>query len=412
MKIAVILGRGIEGCGVTRNAIEFVRHYPNSKVFAINDKKWPRHNSLKLDAKLFNCATHAEMLAIANEINKDFEAVVVYSVPSLKHSDECVNNFVELLTLIKHPKSMIQVDHNNASIIRNARLADVCNAMDLIMTHSLHGAFAGWCEKNNVSTPLTTMGVGFDYEAHKAKWWKPIEQQQSNMVKWIGRCAMWKGPIEIVKLHNDYLRQHNFVTTLEGLEASVQSLLVTHEDGFKKSIKRDVQEYIRGRNRALARNHYNKEVPGSAPYLYPDFKNEDCMDRLSRSAFGSDLYNLKPQYYGNNIEYCHAEVIACGTVPIFHKHFGDHIIHPKTGNPATQDDTGVIWYNAQNPEETANQILNVYNNMTLRDEMRNKAFEYWKGHSDSSIVFTDIIKKVTTAKKHEKISLNLERFFS
>jgi len=410
MKIAIILGRGVEGCGVTRNAVEFLKYYSNSRVFAITDKKWPRTDSMALDRYEFKCSNKEEMKSVLTDINNNYDAIVVYSIPSLKHSEECIDNFVELVQNINVPKVMIQVDHNNASIVRNARLVDVCNAMDLILTHSLHGAFAAYCEKNGVNTVLNTMGVGFDYDNHKAKWWKPIEQQRANHIKWIGRCAMWKGPVELIKLHNEFLRAHDFVTTLEGLEASVQSLLITHEDGFKKSIKRDVQEYIRGKNRSQAKLHYDNEVAGSAPYLYPEFINSECMDRLSRSAFGSDLYNLKAHYYGNNIEYCHAEVVASGTVPIFHKHFGDNIIHKKTGNWATSDESGTIWYNPENPQETANEIIKISQDPIRRNEMRNIAFEYWKAHSESSIIFADIIEKIKTAKTVQKKSL--ERFFS
>ena len=412
MKIALIMGRGVEGCGVTRNVIEFQKHYSDSKVFATNDKKWPRKDSMHLDRIEFNCATPEQMLSVVEEINSNFDAAIIYSVPSLKHNDKCINNFITLLNSLNVTKAMIQVDHNNASIIRNARLADVCNSMDIIMTHSLHGSFASWCDKNKVSTPLITMGVGFDYDSHRNKWWKPIEAQNPKMIKWIGRCAMWKGPVELIKLHNDFLRQESFITTLEGLEASVQSLLITHEDGFNKSIKRDVQEFIRGKNRDMAKQWYNNEIPGTAPYLYPEYKNEECMERLSLSAFGSDLYNLKPQYYGNNIEYCHAEVIASGTVPIFHKHFGDHIIHPKTGNPATKDNSGVVWYNPQIPNDCANQIIEISNDSGLRNDMRERAFEYWKSHSDSSIVFTDIINRVKSAKQQPRTNLNIERFFA
>ena len=49
MKIAIVLGRGLEGCGVTKNAVEWEvwlkseGHIPT--IYASKDKKWSRNNS-------------------------------------------------------------------------------------------------------------------------------------------------------------------------------------------------------------------------------------------------------------------------------------------------------------------------------------------------------------------------------
>ena len=54
MRIATILGRGIEGAGVTRFAIEF-EYYVRTRtrnqidVYAFIDKRWPRENSQEHD---------------------------------------------------------------------------------------------------------------------------------------------------------------------------------------------------------------------------------------------------------------------------------------------------------------------------------------------------------------------------
>ena len=260
------------------------------------------------------------------------------------------------------------------------------------------------------------MGVGFNYDMHREQWWKPIDEQNDMHVKWIGRCALWKGPVEMINLHNDHLRQHGFITTLEGLEASVQSLIITHHDGGphgERKNPRDVNECIRGARRKQALDLYGKEKPGDAPWLYPDYKNEECMERLSRCAFGADLYRLKKEYYGNNIEYCHAEVISSGTVPLFHRHFGDHIIHPKTGLPCTHGFSGTVWYDPDNQDHTAEQMIKLAGDRVMRDEWREASFEFWKGHSDSSVVNVDIRDKVLSATPGTGNRFaGVERFFS
>jgi hypothetical protein len=152
---------------------------------------------------------------------------------------------------------------------------------------------------------------------------------------------------------------------------------------------------------------------GEAPYLFPEYKNEECMERMSLSGFGSDLYNLKAEYYGNNIEYCHAEVIASGTVPLFHKHFGDHITHAKTGDPASNGFSGTVWLDPDNPQAAADIMVELANDPVKRDEWREASFEFWKAHSDSSHVYDDIINKALKAKSltRVKTAVTLDDFF-
>ena len=49
MKVAIILGRGIEGCGVTRYALEEQKWYINNgiqcDIYAGTDKKWGRKDA-------------------------------------------------------------------------------------------------------------------------------------------------------------------------------------------------------------------------------------------------------------------------------------------------------------------------------------------------------------------------------
>lgn len=401
-KIAILLGRGVEGCGVTKNAIEFNKFYPNSQIFSVMDKKWPRKNSMEFSNKEFLCTDDEAVQSIINIINKDFDAVIVFSLPSLKHPKKTADNFITLLQKIQVPKSMIQVDHSIMSLVRNAKMKEACENVDLLMTHSLDGAFSKWCNENDVTTPLIKMSVGFNYDKHRAQFWKPISEQQDNHIKWIGRCALWKGPNEMITLHNNYLRNHNFITTLEGLEASVQATIIIYENNKSQIIEpkklKDIHDMFRGPAAKKAASSYGKEEVNNPPYLYPAYSHDDCMHRLSKCAFGSDLYNLKAHFYGNNIEYCHAEVVASGTVPLFHKHFGDNIYHRKTGNIVSQDDSGTVWYDPNNLENTVNTLVKLSKDQILRDEQREKAFTYWKDHSNADDVYLEIINNTLTSK--------------
>ena len=120
------------------------------------------------------------------------------------------------------------------------------------------------------------------------------------------------------------------------------------------------------------------------------------MERLSLSGFGSDLYHLEAHMYGNNIENCHAEIVASGAIPIFHKHFCDNVIHKVQGDPITKcKNTGTIALDQTNYDETREIMLKLVNDPKMRDDWREMAFDFWKQHSDSKDVISEIIQLAT-----------------
>ena len=406
MKVAIILGRGVEGCGVTRCAIEFQRAHPGTKIFATLDKKWGRRNGMDFECDEFIAADWSQCERVIKEVNENFDLFIVHSIPSKDHPVECADNFVKILEEVKIKKAMIHVDHSVKSLHNNARLEDICNRVEVIMTHSDTGVFAKWLKKIRNTTRFTTMGLGFNYDATRAQYWKPIELQDSKKLRWIGRSARWKGPAIMLDFHQEELRSSGFCTILEGLEASIAYSTVLYYDDHEKQKPRDVINKFRVRPEFNENNKFThgEEIYGGPAYCYPQYVNVDCMERLSLSAFGSDLYHLNPEQYGDNIENCHAECIATGTVPIFHKHFGDNIIHKVTGDPCTKSNkSGTIWLDRDNFASAGELVKKLSADPILRDEWREMAFEFWKQHSDSKIIVADILSKI---EKDERSTLD------
>ena len=412
MKTIILLGRGTEGCGVTQCAIQ-MQKVTGATILSANDKKWGRAKGL--DIQQLEMSVGKEYEAMAQQINQ-YDLCIVYSVPSKSHPEDCQENFLKLLDLINTRKAFINVDHKAASIARNANLADVCKKVDVIMTHSMENDFCKFMRKNKIQTPLTKMGLGFDYDGHRAKYWRPIEEQQHNMVRWIGRTAMWKGPSLMIDYHQDALMKEDFITVLEGLEASIQYPLVLYRDNKEDNPidRRKVENYFRPEKKygdvKFTNDLYGKEDIQKGAYLYPQYINEDCMRRLSLSAFGSDLYHLKAETYGDNIENCHAECIASGTVPLFHKHFCDNVIHPVQGKPISQcQNSGTLGVDYTNFEECRQTMVKLKNDPSMRDDWREMSFEFWKQHSDGKTVVEDIMEKAINTKSNQP--QGLEEFF-
>jgi len=412
MKTIIVLGRGTEGCGVTQCAIQ-MQKVTGATILSANDKKWGRAKGL--DIEQVELSIGKEWDNMANIVN-EFDLCIVYSIPSKTHPEDCQENFLKFLDAIKIRKAFINVDHKSASIARNANLKEVCEKMDVIMTHSMENDFCKFARKNKITVPIKKMRLGFDYDGHREKYWKPIEQQQHEMVRWIGRTAMWKGPSLMIDFHQDALMKSGFISVLEGLEASIQYPLVLYRDNKSKepTDRRKVQNYFRpekkhGETEKFKPEMYGQEQVGKGAYLYPQYINSDCMERMSLSAFGSDLYHLKAETYGSNIENCHAECIASGTIPLFHKHFCDNVIHPVQDKPISQcKDSGTIGVDYTNFFECRGLMVKLKTNPSMRDEWREMSFEFWKQHSNADMVVEEIIELSTSDKTKPQ---GLEEFF-
>ena len=411
MKIAILLGRGTEGCGVTQCALQ-LQKVTGAKIFSAKDKKWPRAKGIDIDQIEFSVGKAWQEHA---DIINTYDLCIVYSVPSKGHPEDCQENFLKLLRAIRIRKAFINVDHKSASIARNANLKEVCESVDVMMTHSLQNAFTKFVQKNNITVPVVKMGLGFDYDAHRAKYWKPIEQQNNAMVRWIGRTSGWKGPELMMDFHEESLMNNGFITVLEGLEASIAYRSMIYRDKAYTE-RRTLMNYFRPEKEynetKFTPDLYGKEELNKGAYLYPPYTNIDAMERMSLSAFGSDLYHLEAEIYGNNIENCHAECIASGTVPLFHKHFCDNVIHKVQGKPISQCiNTGTIGLDYSNFDKTQKLMTQLKDDPIMRNEWREMAFEFWKQHSDAKPVVDEILKLATETQQTE-INQGLEEFFA
>lgn len=393
-RVAIILARGYEGCGVTTNAIQ-MSQFLDATVYHTTDKKWPREKHHDFKSNGWKCGNLQETLQLAETINKNFDLVILFSIPSLAHPKDCQDNFLEFLKAITIQKSLMNVDHKIQSIKRNANLIETCNLVDVIMTHSLRNAFSTFMKEQEVSTPLVKMQVGYDYDKCRKEFWKPIEEQSKlPTIRWIGRSTAWKGPQLLIDFHEEQMLNEGFITILEGLEASIgYKDIIYRKDGTRRNVQSFFRPETEYGDIKFNPAYYGKEALNKGAYLYPPYNHDECMERMSLSMFGSDLYNLKAEFYGNNIEYCLSEPVGCGTVPVFHKHFGDNIVHTKLGVvPTEYKQSGTVWLDQTNFQETKELLVKLSKDDGMRDDWREMAFEFWKSHSNIKDVANEIVE--------------------
>jgi hypothetical protein len=116
---------------------------------------------------------------------------------------------------------------------------------------------------------------------------------------------------------------------------------------------------------------------------------------MSGAGFGYQLSLLNPKYVEKSIEYTHCEIPAVGTVPVFRKAFGDLCRHRVYDVPLTQcKDSGTIWFDDNDMVGTWAEINRIADDAVLRNETREKAFEFYRYHQDCNHVFPDIMKMI------------------
>ena len=388
MKISIVLGRGIEGCGVTKNSVEWETWLEANghtvAVYASKDKKWSRdsaHNIKNLAHVRFDNYDFDEVY----EGCKSSDIIIFSSLPSTNHSQKCVNNFSKLFDLpVK--KVSFQHDHNKSSLRRNNQklLMDSIEKVDMIFAHSATSDFADMVKTPNLfdmrEREIHLRQPAINFAEHK-KYRKPVDQQDSKHHKWVGRTARWKGYDLMFRWHNECLKGLGHLSTLEGIEKSPVFI------EFKRDFKfNDCLDY--NPDSVDLSDMYGKNAT-----VFPQYVNADMLERMSRCGFGYQLSILDKKFLASSLEFTHLEIVAVGAIPVFRKEYGDICIHRYYDKPLTELDSGTIWLSDDNMEECRGLVQELSVNEDLRDEYRKKAVECYS-YYDCDYVLGDMFKKI------------------
>lgn len=401
MKYLLLLGRGVEGCGVTKFAIEwekwFIRNGYDYDILAVDDKKWSRKDSHSFQ-KLTKVRLKKDAdFETAKTVINACDIVIINSLPPIKIEQIIADRFIDLLNLSKGKSALIQHDHNARSIKRNAALLESCEVSSVIFSHSTTDSdfvryltfekIIGNSESISLfgntteDKPLINFQPGMYLEDVRKDYWKPIEEQDSLHHKWIGRTAPFKG-YDLMFEFSSHLKEAGFLTTMEGLESSPAIINVKQKYDFHNHLHTKIDEVD-------ISNYY-----GGVPTLFSFYKHAELLERLSKCAFGYQLSRLDPRFIEHSIEYTHMEVVCAGTIPVFRKQYFDHCVHTKTGNPISSDkDTGTIFICADGSNfiESIEKMKELSADSVMRNEWREMAYEYYNSHQSADKTFSKLI---------------------
>jgi len=381
MKIVILLGRGIEGCGVTKHTVElqnWLKKNNHSVVTYANKlKKYSRanaHTHTLIELKFSDESASNAILDMCN----DADYVVVNSFPAIKSKDKDIAAFNDIIARIQSRIIIIQHDHNIISIRRNACMLETVAKAHAIFTHATTNAFVEHIRNAGFNQPVQSFQPGFDFESARRQYWKPVEQQRVNIHRWIGRSSPWKGIYAFFNFHNQFLRKQGGISIMEGMEKSL------YYKDLVLSPKWDFEDYTHEK-------YTHADIPFATDkrvYMCGIYNNTEMLERMSTSGFGYQLTTMKPRFIEHSIEYTHCEIVATGVLPVFRKSFGDYCIHRKTGLPLTQcANTGTVWLDDTRMDVAADTIQRLQQDAGLRAEWREAAYEFYTSHQGTGNEF-------------------------
>ena len=400
MKIAIIMGRGIEGCGVTKFTVEQTKWLAKNgydfTVYSSKDKSWTRKNahdvSNVVQLKLAKPEETQKMIDGCNES----DVIIINSLPSVGHPEECIKQFTRFLNEVNKPIVLVQHDHSSLSIKRNACINEAIEKATVLFGHSDTNDFARLVQSStgggglagfmgeDTSKKILNFQPGMDFDSVRSKYWKPIEDTHQDLNKWIGRTTSWKGYVQMFKFHNEFLRPNNFITTFEGIEKSPAYLAFRELSEFNGHIADDI---------ATIPLAYDQPA-----YVFGPFINDQMLERMSTCGFGYQLSVLDARFIQRSIEYTHCEVACTGVVPVFRKSYGERCTHRHYGKKLIDcENTGTIWLDDNDMKPAFDLLNKLSKDPVMRNEYREQAFEFYKLHQDSQYTFDEMMNKIKEA---------------
>jgi hypothetical protein len=404
MKIALTMGRGKEGAGITRFCIELSDFLTKEKIdhdiFILDDKKWGRggFQQFSKEPKYITKENISEIHNILNTYTYNF----LNSVPSIKHSEWAIKGFLQMVKDIHTKKIIFQNDHKIASIHRNANFFEICNLCDGIVSHSINSPFYRKLVElfgDSVRSKFIQLQVGFNF----SQLFKYRKENHLKKITYLGRYATFKQPDRLFGFL-PYASNNGLLLEMKGVERSLGALNIFYDDIEKRISRHDMIEV----NRKALENGLvidNDKRDLSKIYIFGPYDYVDGMESLSSSLVGADFYHLAADAYGDNFEYAQCEIIGAGTVPMFDYHWAENCWIWEKGKKTDKRFVDLDTYglfvkkDLSNVQEIVEKINDIYSSKALEKKYLECSLEVTREHCDSEYLFENLINAVTNIEK-------------
>jgi len=399
-KIAVVMGQGIEGCGVTRVATEMQiwarKNGVHLEVFSYDCKFYSRRTAHGLD---FRVMTPDTLDAFRQELDS-WDLVIFHSYPHNKFEHEDAKKFYHhFLKPLKALKAGFIHEINKTNIDKITYLVPLINEMDVLFHFETDTWFSQKVKEMfpHKKDRMLRFRMWVDMEELFSIREKYNMADKAKKLTYIGRWSTLKNIDRTLNIADELnARNLGWACEMHGVEASMGSKcqVIDHPTVTYIKINKNAAPHIR--IGGVRDELISLEEASNAPIrIFPEYERRWGLEFVAQNLFGSAFYSLpkNPEDYGNRMEYTQIEIIGVGTVPLFDEHWGKHN-KSLDGTPFYNIPDLAIFSNGQDIPQVVDRMLEVANNPVAYNRIRETGFEVIRQNFDSSVVLPETLEKI------------------
>lgn len=399
-RIAVILGQGVEGCGVTRVATEMQiwaqKNGVHLEVFSYDCKFYSRRTAHGLN---FRVMTPATLESTRKELDS-WDLVIFHSYPHNKFEHEDAKKFYHhFLKPLKALKAGFIHEISKTNIDKITYLVPLINEMDVLFHFGTDTWFAQRVRQMfpHKKDRMLRFRMWVDLEELLSVRRKYAMEDKDKKLTYIGRWSTLKNIDRTLHVADELnSRGLGWACEMHGVEASMGSKcqIIDHPTTTYIKINKNSAPHIRVGG--VRDELISLEAASAAPIrIFPEYERAWGLDFVAKNLFASAFYSLPktPEDYGNRMEYTQIEIIGVGTVPLFDEHWAKHN-KAFDGTPFYDIPDLAIFSNGQDIPQVVDRMLQVASNPKEYNRIRETGAEVLRQNFDSAYVIPETLEQI------------------
>ena len=392
LKIAIILGQSLEGCGVTRIATELQLWGDKNDVQAdvfeyYNGKKYARRNAHVIRYSSF---TPAEIPDLVTKLNDDYDIVFFMSYPHNKIEHSAIKAFYfELFSKLTKPiKAVYNLEIMKNNIDKIGYLGLIVNRADIVFHYGLDTWFSKTVDTlgmKKAGDRLHRFQLWMDFsELDDIKKKYPLENKEIGLVS-VTRWSSLKNIGRTIDIQDAILTaQKDWYCKVHGVERSIGAKF-----------------YILDKTNVTYVNPSGKEDGEGAVKVYGPVERRKGLELMGKYLYSSSFFSLPktPYDYGNRMEYSQIEN-AYLSIPVFDTHWGQNNKN-KEGDNFYNIPYSAIYSNGNDIEEVANKLIELQKQPLELKKYDEVSTLLVKNEYDSNIVIPEALRLILKTGKQE-----------
>jgi glycosyltransferase involved in cell wall biosynthesis len=399
-KIAVVMGKGIEGCGITRVAAEMQlwakKHDVHLEIFSYDCKFYSRRSAHNMQ---FRIMTPDTLDSFRKELDT-WDLVIFHSYPHNKFEAEDARKFYyHFVKPLKTLKAAFIHETIKTAIDKITYLVPLLNEMDTIFHFETDTWFAQQVKKMFPSKAerMLRFRLWADMDELMSVREKYSYADKAQRMAYIGRWITWKNIKRSLHIADELVsRNVGWECEMHGIEASMGSKLdiIDHPSVMYIKENKNTDPHIRlggvkqeGMTVAEAIQHPIR--------VFPEYTRRWGLEFMAQNMFGTAFYSLpkQPEDYGNRMEYTQIEIIGAGTVPLYDEHWAKH--NRSIDGPMFYDIPDLaIYSNGNDIPQVVDQMLSIGSDPVKYNRMRDVGLEVIKTNFDAETVIPLTLEKI------------------